>query len=53
MSDKLPVECCVCKVIYKYIPAYREVKPGEISSGYCPECLPAIQIKLFGKREGK
>jgi hypothetical protein len=52
LSDQLPVQCCICRVIYKTIPAGREVKNGEMSHGYCPQCLPGVEMKWFGKKAG-
>ena len=47
-TPMLPVECMTCHRVYRNIPAGHPLLPGEHSSGWCPECLPAVHVRLFG-----
>jgi hypothetical protein len=50
MTTVLPCVCMTCKRTYKHIEAYREIKPGEVSHGYCPKhAVTALDEHLFGK----
>ena len=46
-STTLPVVCLECKRTYKHIEAGYQVPAGAYSSGYCPDCLPAVEERWF------
>ena len=50
----MPVKCMSCGIVYKNIPACPAFldHPDMYSSGYCPDCLPAVEEAWFGKKLG-
>ena len=47
----LPCVCMECGATYQYINAYRPLRPGEVSHGYCIPCEPVVMERWFGKRQ--
>lgn len=49
-SALMPYRCMECKLIYKYVPTIRSLEVGEVSSGYCPTCVPIVEARWFGNK---
>ncbi len=47
----MPVVCCECKRHYKDIPGGQTIidHPEAVSHGICPDCLPIVEEKWFGR----
>ena len=49
----LPVICCKCKRKIRDIESRREIKPGDVSHGYCDACFLDLEAEWFGLTPGE
>lgn len=48
-GEQIPCVCMRCRRTYKYLPGVPPF-PGAYSSGYCPDCLSAMELEWHGKK---